>query len=195
MENVLEVLGMTQEEIQERVIDRMVEQIMTEETSYYDEDTGKSYKETRQSQMERQLRKLVQSRIDAQVTAVADEHLAPRIREIIESTKLQETTKWGEKKGEPLTFIEYLVTRAEVYLKEQVNERGETRADRDYNWNGVQTRLAFLVHSDLHKAIQSAVSDAIGNAHKLFATSLQDMVNAQLTEIAGKIKLSVQAGK
>jgi hypothetical protein len=192
---LLQAIGLTQEEIQRRVIDRIVAELMEEEAGHYDEDTGQSYKETRASQLERELRKTVQTRIAEQVIAVADAHLTPRIREIIESTKLQATNKWGEKQSEPMSFCEYLVKRAEAYMTEEVNLQGKTRGERDHDFKGVQTRIAYMVHCDLYNAVHKAVQEALTSANTMFAKSLQDMVNAKLAEVAGAIKLSMQYGK
>lgn len=93
----LDAIGITAEELQERVVDRIAERALG------DDDFSPG------SPLKRQIDKEIQERIDLAVTEIADKHILPNVSEYIETLTLQETNKWGEKKGEPITFVEYLV--------------------------------------------------------------------------------------
>ena len=47
----------------------------------------------------------------------------------VESFCLTETNKWGKKTGKSMTFTEYLVQRAELYLTEKVDLRGKAKGE------------------------------------------------------------------
>lgn len=189
----LELLGMTREELQGRVVERISDALMNEQVDAWDDDTGQEYKDTVEKRAMTSLKKLIRARIDGKIEQLARQHIIPRIGEMIESLTLQETNKWGEKKKqEPVTFVEYLVARAEEYLREPVDYEGKPQGSGSSYSKKDQTRLTWLVHQHLSSSIASAMRDAVKTVNDTLVPALHETCKMQLKEIAGKLKIRVE---
>jgi hypothetical protein len=184
----LEALGITKEELQARVIERAVQRIF--ETTSLDED-GDEFVES--SAFAGRLEKAVKAAIDNKVADLAEKHVLPLTASVIENLTLQQTNRWGEKTGAPVTFIEYLIQRAEHYLREDVNYEGKSKDEAgSYSWNKSQTRLTYLVNQHLHYSIDTAMKQAIANANAVIVGGIQETVKIKLGEIAQQLKVEVK---
>lgn len=183
----LKELGFTKEELQDRVIDRICQQVMSGVS--YDED---GLPMERQSQFSRKLNERVAKQINDSIDKLAKKHVLPNVASYIEKLCLEETNKWGEKKGTKVTFIEYLVKRAEEYMQEQVNYEGKGKRADDYNFRGDQTRITFLVHDHLSNQIKIAMQDAMKVATSSIAIGIQETVKIKLAEVLGKLSVDVK---
>ena len=184
----LAALGFTKEELQNRVIDQIVESVMY--GRYADEDGDETFRDSRFKQ---ELDKRVQARIDDTINALAEKHILPNVSQYIEDLTLQQTNQWGEKKGAPVTFVEYLVQRAQAYMQEEVNSSGKTRAEDSYGFSGKQTRITYLIHQHLHYSIESAMKDSMKIAVGEIARGLHETTRHKLNEIAATLKVAVTA--
>ena len=184
----LESLGFTKEELQQRVINQLCEQFTT--TVGYNQDDGSYPVET---DFAKQIEKLVKNRIDETINAIAEKHVLPNVTQYVENLTLQETNKWGEKKGGKVTFIEYLIHRAEAYMQEQVDHNGKGKSESGgYSWSGVQTRITYLVHEHLRYSIDTAMKQAMKEATGQIARGIHETVRMQLNEISAKLKVEVK---
>lgn len=188
METVtLEQMGLDQDELQQRLVEAIVNSVMA--STGYDED-GDPY--PRASGFAKGLRDKLQEALDAQVQAIAEEHVIPRVGEMIENATLQRTNEWGEKAGEPKTFTQYLVQRAEDYLMEPVDYQGKSLERGSYQSRKTQTRLAHLVDRHLHYGIESAMKQAVKDANDVLASALAETARLKLREIAEQLKINVE---
>lgn len=186
--DILSSLGIGKEEIFNRVVEQIVDRVVH---SYPVDDEGNEYK--RSSRFYDELTKYAKQKIDQKVEQLGDQHVLPRISAMIENLVLQETNKWGEKQGAPVTFIEYLVKRAESFLTEEVNSDGKTQKQADgYSWRVASTRVVFLVHQHLHYTIEKAMKEAVQNANDTIKDGLEKTVKLKLAEIAQSLKVNVQ---
>jgi len=184
----LEALGITADELINRIVDKCVEQLMTDVN--FDED-GDEWRG--RSAIASQLDARIKKQIDDTVNALAERHILPNVSAYIENLTLQTTNQWGEKKGQKVTFIEYLTQRAEDYMQEKVNFEGKAKTEAGgYSWNGTQTRITHLVHQHLHYSIESAMKQALQIATSGIATGLQETCKAKLGEIAQQLKVEVK---
>ena len=99
-----EALGITKEELTGKLIDRLVEEFKTD--IVWDED-GRAH--GRASDISKQITQKIAEQIQESVKRLGDTHVVPRVNEIIEGLVIQKTNEWGEKKGAPVSFIEYLI--------------------------------------------------------------------------------------
>lgn len=183
----LKSIGLTQEELQCRVVDAITDQILT---SRFEDEEGRETE--RQSKFKEDLKKQAKDAIDAKVREIGERFVAPKISELIETITLQETNKWGEKTGgDPVTFIEYLVKRAEEYIKEPVNSSGKSKSEGDYNWSKHTTRITHLVSSHLQFSIQAAMEKALKDANSSFVGGLEAAVKMALQQ--AQVNLKVKA--
>lgn len=183
----LEALGLTKEEIIERIADRVSERLL--ESTYCDEDGDEG---SMPSSFARAMQERIKAKIGEAIDGIAGRHVLPNVETYVENLCLQETNRWGEKTGKSLTFIEYLIERAEAYLAEEVDFEGKTKSEsRGYSWSKSQTRVAHLVHRHLHYSIETAMKNAIENANKVIVGGLQKTIEIKLQEVAEKLRVSV----
>ena len=186
MELNLKAIGITEEELQQRVIDQLCRQIM--QSSGLDADGDDYFDE---SPFARKIAKAVEKQVSDTVAAVAEKHVLPNVAAYVENLSLQETNKWGEKTGKSLTFTEYLIERAEKYLTEQVSFEGKAQGEDSYNWRGAQTRIAYLVNKHLQYSIETAMKEAVKNANAVIVKGLEETVKIKLQEVANALKVGV----
>lgn len=183
----LAALGISKESLKERIVENVATNILTT-LGVVDEDGEEYYAD---SPTAKKLKALVVQRIDETVTKLAEQHVLPRVSEYIENLTLEQTNKWGEKAGVKLTFIEFLVQRAEQYMTEYVNHEGKTQGQCDrYNWRKTQTRIAHMIDKHLQYHIESAMKTAMQTANSAIATGIAETVKMKLAEIVSTLKIS-----
>ena len=186
----LETLGMTQEQLQDRVVDAMASRLLTGIVA--DEDGDEVPVE---SQLSRRLRVDVQKRIDQAINDIAEKHILPNVKTYLENLSLKQTNRWGEPNGKPLTFIEYLTERAQNYMTEEVSWDGKAKGQDSYQWKGAQTRIAYMVHSHLTFVLDSIIKETIKNANDKLVIGIQETCKIKLKEIADTLQVSVKTAK
>lgn len=190
MEVTLESLGITKEELTERIVKRLADGLLFQEDQAADEDRD-LYSYSTESEFAAKLQEMVREKVDAAVTDLASRTVVPQITDIIETFAIQRTNNYGEKRGEPVTFVEYLTSRAEAFMTEQVNSDGKTKEEASGSWyGGKTTRIAYMIDKHLHYSIQSAMHGAIATANASIVEGIKKAVEMKLAEI--KTQLSVK---
>lgn len=185
----LESLGFTQEQLQERVVEKLCQQVLTSVGYDHESDIEFDVK----SAFAVTIEKRVKAHIDDTINAMAEKHILPGVSDFIENLTLQATNQWGEKRGQKITFIEYLTQRAEAYMQEKVDFQGKSKGESgSYNWSGAQTRVTHLVHQHLHYSIENAMKDAMRVATSAISTGIQETVKTKLAEISQTLKTKVE---
>lgn len=183
----IEALGFTREELQERVVQRICTELL--ESIGYDEYGDES---PASSSFKKEIDKRIKQQIEATINAIAEKHVLPNVAQYIENLTLTETNKWGESKKEPVTFVEYLVGRAEAYMQETVDYNGKSKAENSgYSFNGTQTRITHLVHQHLHYSIETAMKNALSVANSAIAKGIAETAKTKLEEIVSGLKVQV----
>jgi len=183
----LEELGITKEDLQERVIERCCEMLLSE-VSYDENESPRIIS----SSFERKAKEQIKKIIDEKVTEAGDKHVLPFVAKMIENTVLQKTNEWGEKTGTPISFIEYLVQRAEVYMTQQVDYKGEEKTNSNsYNWSGRSTRVAYMINKHLHYAIETAMKKALANANSQIAKGIEEAIKVNMELVLKNVKCAV----
>jgi len=189
MSITIQDLGLTKEELTNRVIDKIVSQIM--EDSFPDLETD--YERFQDSQFAKKLSKQVEEKINQTIAIIADKHILPNAAEYIENVTFQRTNEWGEKKGDGVTFKEYLAHSAQNYLSEKVDYDGKSKPESGgYSWSGKQTRITHLVHKHLQYTIESIMKDAVKSANESIVGGIEAAVKIKLSEITNSLKVSVK---
>lgn len=178
----LESLGFTKDQIAERIIDAAVDRLLG---TPGDEDTD-------QHSFSSKMREAIRARVNETIDRLATEHVLPRVSDMVENICIQETTKWGEKRGEPKTFVESLTERAEAYLAEKADYQGKSKEEGSYSWSGMQTRITALVHQHLHFSIETAMKAALASVTSSIAKGIQETVKLKLAEAAAAMKVEVK---
>lgn len=183
----LEDLGLSQEELQDRVIESLCDKLLKD--SWFDEEEGAT---SRPSSFREKLDKEIQRRIDEGVSRVADRGFDAQ--NAIESLCIQKTNQWGEKTGQPMTFVEYLVHRAEAWMEEPVDYNGKAKISGDYRWKQSSTRMAYAVDKYISHHIETAMKQVIQDGNKILVGGLQATIKAKLAEIAEALNVTVKVG-
>lgn len=169
MENagLLEALGLTKEELQERIIDNAVETLLSRKGCDDDE-------------FESTLVQKIGTKIEAKLNQVCDAFIektvGPHVTAHIENAVLHPTDNWGNSKGDPKTFTEYVIARFDAYLKERVNNSGEVDRYRD---NTIE-RGAWLVTKHIRGVIEQIIKDSIGTALATIKGGIEGQIKSTL---------------
>lgn len=184
----LEMFGFTREELQDRVVEQIAEQVMRGVS--LDED-GNEYQ--RDSSFSNRLKTKIQERINTTIQALGEKHVLPNVTAYIEKLTLEETTKWGEKKGNPVTFIEYLANRADAYMRDLVDYEGQSKDEKrdSYGWSGKQTRVTYIIHKHIQYSINTAMEKAVKSVDDQIAQGIAKTVEIELANILAKLKPAV----
>jgi hypothetical protein len=182
----LELIGMTRDELRDRVTGTIVHEML--HGKYTDEEGSFEGEST----FRRELDKHITRSIDDTVSAIADAHVLPVVADRIENIVLQRTTEWGEKKGEPQTFTEYLLHRADSYMTEPVSSDGKPKTKGDSYWKAQGTRIEHLIDKHLHSTIERAMKEALQNANSSIVGGLENAIKGKLKEIADGMKCEVK---
>jgi len=183
--NSLQEFGFTKEEIEQKVVEKIATDLLTEYG--YDEETGAS--EPHDTHLTLKFHEIIKKHVDRQLNKLCEEYIVPHVQELIEGVALQVTNKWGEKVGEPKTFVEYITKSAEDYLQQPVDYQGKPSTDA-YSRN-TQTRLVHLVHEHLHYSIDSAMKDAVEKVKQAISPALEATCKMKLSEIASSLKVNL----
>lgn len=190
-ELTLEALGLDQDKLAEKLVDRLAQNMLT--SIGYDEN-GDDWFGT--SPFASKLNNMVKARLDQIINELADKHVLPRVNEMVEGLVLQQTNQWGEKVGKPVTFIEYLTQRADAYMQEEVNLDGKTKAESgSYSWSKRSTRVAYMIDRHLHYSIESAMKAALANVNSSVAAGLEEATKTAIREVTGKLTVKVDTGR
>ena len=175
----LQDIGLSQEEMANRVIDAIADRFID------DRDFGKL--------IHAKVDKAIVEQIDAAVAQLSSETIAPRITEMVEGHCLQETNKWGEATGQKLTFTEYLIDRAERFLTEQVDHNGQSKIESgdSYGWKPYAGRVATMIDNHLQYSISTAMKKALESTNSKIAEGIAVTVKTQLEEILKGLRVGV----
>lgn len=186
----LESLGITKEELTERVVNAIADDLLYARS---EEDEGGERQWFGSSALKAELDKILKQRIDDAVRNTAEKYVFPRVDEIINALVLQETTKWGEKKGDPLSFTEYMVARAEAYLADDVDSYGRSKQEckeANSSWYGsTGKRINRLVDEKFKAALAQVVEPSVKVVNQKLAEHLNAAVQTSLREILGAFKI------
>lgn len=187
----LEALGITAEDLTQRIVDQAVESLL--ESSGYDPENDRET--TYESRFKREIEKRLQEAVDAKISALAAEHLVPKVGELIEKTNMRKTNQYGEPKGESMTFIEYIASRADAYMSEDVDYNGKSKAESgdSYNWRSCGPRLTVLMRNYIRDTLEKHAKQAITDVNQVIAKNIEKAARDAITSAASAIKVSAAA--
>lgn len=191
----LKALGISPEELGQRIVDQAVEALLN--TTGFNPDTEE---ETHyESRFKREIEARVQKVVDQKIAALAAVHIIPRVGEMIEQADMRRTNGYGEAKSPPMTFKEYIAYRAEVYMTEDVDYHGKSKADLEarnestYNWRSCGPRLTVLMRNYIRDSLEKQATAAITDVNKVIAKNIEQAARDAITAAAGALKVSVAA--
>ncbi|MCQ9423445.1 hypothetical protein NRB16_07915 [Pseudomonas sp. LJDD11] len=182
----LEALGVSAKDLFDRIVEQAVHALLYS-TSYGEDDE----ESTQASRFKQQIEKRVKDAVDQKIDAMFAEHVLPRVGEIIESADMRKTSHYGEPKGEPMTFKEYIASRAEVYMSEKVDFNGKSKDESgDYNWRETGPRLTVLMKLYIKDTLEKSAKSAISDVNKVIAKNIEQAAKDAITSCAASLKVS-----
>lgn len=185
----LESLGLTTDELVERVVTKLANNYLSE----YEEDEEGERSRFRYT-VHQKLQKRIADTVNDAVNRIASESIDGKVEELIRSLTLQKTNDWGEKTGQPVTFVEYLVSRADAWLREGVDVFGKAKGDDLYNssWRATTTRIAHLIDKHLQYEIDRFAKEALTKANASIANGITEAVKTSLGNVMAGITVQVK---
>ncbi|NQE62982.1 hypothetical protein [Caulobacter sp. RHG1] len=189
MNITLESLGLSVEQMQDRLVEALIDRFLTSNVS--DED-GEPVAIV--SKFQTSIREAILTRVDESVERLIAPALDGSITSYIDNYKIQSTNGYGEPKREPETITEYIIRRANEYLTEGVNFEGKSKKEysasgRDsYGYKDATTRVAFLIDKRLNDEIAKAMQEALKTANEAITGGLKSAVAFELNKINAKLK-------
>lgn len=180
-------LGVSQAELLEMVVERAALKIAEGDAEEY----GGGLRARVEWEMEKKLAEAV--------SRIGDEVMAPFIADGLEKIVIQRTNEWGERRGESMTLREFLVQRAEAYLKEEVDCDGNTMADLKArgrypsDFRRHSTRVAHLVDKHFQHSIETSMKEAVSNANAAIAEGIAGAVKIKLADLAKAFAVKVES--
>lgn len=187
----LEALGLNMEELAERVVDQAVHTLLY--STGFNPDTEQEV--TYENKFKRAIEAKIQQTVDQKIAEIAAHQIMPRVGELIEKANMMQTNRYGEPKGEPMTFKEYIAWRAEEYMSEDVNLQGQSKqeASDTYNWRSQGPRLTFLMRNYIKDSMESAAKAAVNDINKVIAKNIEKAAKDAIAATAANIKVSVSS--
>jgi hypothetical protein len=190
MDNTLELLGLTQEQLQDRVIETVSDKMLT--SIGWDHD-GEDV--SRKSNLRNRLDEMLKHRIDAALAAHFEKVIPPSFDKWIAEYKVQRTSQWGEKKSEPMTFLDYISSRVDGYLNEEVDSSGQSQEEAKAKGNswygGKQVRIIRMIDGRLTAAITEGIEKAFASTKGILAGGIEKAVLLHLGQFGETLKAYV----
>jgi len=186
----LEALGISPEDLGNRIVDQCVEALMN--STGFNPDTEE---ETRyESRFKREIEARIQKAVDEKIAALAAVHLIPKVGEMIEMADMRKTNAYGEAKTPSMTFKEYIAHRAEEYMSEAVNIRGLSKAeDGSYQWQSAGPRLTVLMRNYIRETLEKHAKAAITDVNKAIAKNIETAARDAINAAASSLEVAVSA--
>ena len=134
----------------------------------------------------------MKKQIDDALNDFAARFVVPGISKYLETLLLQPTSSYGERKGDPKTFLEYLTKRAGEWLSDKVNEKGKTREEDGYSWKEWGTRGAWLVDGQLKGRITDLIVGGVNDTHAAVANAVLEQVKTALARTVTSIQVTTK---
>jgi hypothetical protein len=191
----LKQLGVSPDDLAERIIDQTVHVLLN--TTGFDPDSEEEH--TYDSKFKKEVEKRVQAAVDTKISALAAEHILPRVGEMIETADMRQTNRYGEPKSPPMSFKEYIAYRADMYMREEVDYHGRSKADLEangdstYDWRASGSRLTVLMRNYIRETLETHAKAAVNDVNKAIAANLEKAAKDAITQAAGALKVAVSA--
>lgn len=187
---MLETLGITKEDLIERIVGRAVNEMLSSSGFDPESDSDVSY----ESKFQRAIQERVQKAVDLKISQIAEIHLIPKVGQIIENLNLRRTNNYGEPKGEPMGFVEYIASRADAYMSETVNSDGKSKEESSGSfWRGSNTRVAHLVRCYIQSTLESHAKAALKDVNAVIVKGFEKAARDAITAAASAVKITVQS--
>lgn len=185
-----EALGLTKDEVQERLIETLADRML--KAKGWDDDGDEI---SLPSSLKTQLEALITKRMDLAVQSAFDRVVPSTIDQFVAEYKIQQTNQYGEKQGPALSFVEFITQRVTGYLAEPIDHSGVSEREakaKGNSWygerNGKQNRVTYMINERLATAINQGIEAAFKDTKSLLAGGIEKAVLAHLQQFGETLK-------
>lgn len=188
--DVLRGLGLSDEQITERLIDAAVDRLLERTVCAYEPGADGAHEEEVPSEFAERVEARVRESVDAKLDAFFEAYMKPGVDSLIDNLTFQPTNTWGEPKKPPMTLREYVEKRRNEWWQEEVDNQGRNRKDaqRIGSFYPYGTRAAWLVDQHLRLHVERALKPTLEEANKLFADGLKKELISRVDELSARLK-------
>lgn len=189
----LEALGVSAEDLAERIIDQAVHALLY--STGFNPETEKEV--TYENKFKKAIEAKIQQTVDLKIAAIASEHILPRVGEMIEKADMRKTNRYGEPQTPSMTFKEYIAHRAESYMTENVDCFGSSKADLEaknestYNWSSSGPRLSVLMKLYIKESMEKAAKTAVTDVNAVIAKNIEKAAKDAIASTLANLKVSI----
>jgi hypothetical protein len=184
-----EALGLSKEDVQERLIETLADRML--KAKGWDDDGDEI---SLPSSLKTQLESLITKRLDLAVQSAFDRVVPTSIDDYVANYKIQQTNPYGQPEGPQQTFVEFIAGRVNEYLLELVDGSGVSQREakaKGNSWYGSgksQNRINFMLDIRLAGAINEGIEKAFADTKGLLANGIQAAVLAHLKQFGETLK-------
>ena len=189
----LEALGVSAEDLAERIIDQAVHALLY--STGFNPETEEEV--TYENKFKKAIEAKIQQTVDLKIAAIASEHILPRVGEMIEKADMRKTNRYGEPQTPSMTFKEYIAHRAESYMTEDVDYFGASKADLEannestYNWRSSGPRLSVLMKLYIKDSMEKAAKTAVTDVNAVIAKNIEKAAKDAIASTLANLKVSI----
>lgn len=170
-------LGISAEKIQSAVVEEIADRLLNGDNEWSDSKLH--------SQLKVSVDKAVKERLDRFVADI----LADNISVQIESLKFTQTNRYGEKISETLTLREWVTKQITEYFDAEVDAEGNTRQEKQYNFQPAGKRALVLFKNTMRQEIQVSLNQIWREGNKPLLDAVQEAVMTQLDYLRENLRL------
>lgn len=219
---ILRQMGMSDEKIQEKLLDTIARRFLSEshsdvfcdeedyEASFgddedlTDEEIADRKKQADDLRKESTMNKLLGTHLRRHfnkmfagaASAMGTQVVQPILQEMIAKKVFQHTNQWGEPKGESKTCMEFLEAHCKSYLLEEVDAKGRSKDECNQwdgrDWKKAGQRLDVLIKKECDDRVRDVVRDATVAAAKAVGEAYRERINMAVTMAIDAVKIDVK---
>lgn len=170
-------LGIDTEKIQAAVVEEIADRLLNEPNGW---DNTRLHAELRTS-----INAATKKRLDQFVADVIEEQIQVQL----ESLTFAETNRYGEKTGQTRTLREWITLQINHYFNEEVNAKGQTRQEDQYNFQPAGKRALVLFKNTMREEIQVSLNAIWREGNQPLLDAVREAVMQQLDYLRENLKL------
>lgn len=176
----LEALGFSREEIQNKIVDAAVEDLLSGVSV---DDEGNAHRMA--SRLRESFNTELTQRIADTVSNLVSTLVTP---EYIRATTFPRYSKYGEKKGDPLTFKEFVEQCVSKILDAKVDDSGKILEPGSYGYDRGKHFMSGLVEKAVERELREAIQKGLINIQQEVTNALKAAATEIITKITASIK-------
>lgn len=185
MELTCEALGITPEQIAEKVATKIADDLMRRKSIFANED-GDPVERVVSTEFGNMISQAVTAKVAEGVALAAEKIVGERLVENLTALRFPQTNGYGETKREPLTLLEFVAQRVDTFLTERVDHEGRSGSS-GYSTKD-NTRVVWMIDKHLKYTIESHMQQVLADANSQITGGILDACKIALADVLKRLK-------